>query len=104
MPRDAGPTVVVTPTEQGDPGRDERHQGDDDARAHRDRHPPAAAFDVARVARGTFMREHGSHAAGRTDAPRADQLSSMLMACFGHCRTAWSHFSRRSSGGFSCRT
>src|SRR3954454_22205584 len=28
----------------------------------------------------------------------------MLIACLGHCRTAWSHFSRRSSGGFSWST
>ena len=41
--------------------------------------------------------------AGEAGSPSVSSRA-IEIACFGHCRTASSHFSRRSSGGFSCRT
>ena len=39
------------------------------------------------------------------DEPNSPRVSSRRseIACFGHCRTACSHFARSSSGGFSCK-
>ena len=78
-----------SPPKPRDPGRDHAPTSTTTTGTDGHRHPAAAPLGgCAASNRGDVMREHGSAGARCGPCYLGAQLSSMLMACFGHCRTA----------------